>query len=254
MSPSIWTRCAGTSEVRPWSGAAWRVVEAQHLVGVRGLVDDAAEHDLLEALIDRVKPPRPAGAATARLHHLLWTPFRYPPLRYGSRFGTRTERGIWYGSETLPTAFAEVAYYRLVFLEGTTAALGPLMTDLTAFRAALRTDRAVDLTAPPFAAHAADISAPDRYDAAQQLGRDMRTAGVALFRYRSARCREGGANVGVFEPEAFGSRRPAGLQAWTCVATRDGVELSARDFFERRHHRFPREQFLVAGALPAPAV
>ena len=43
MSPSIWTRCAGASEVAPWQGSAWRVVEAQHLVSTRALVDDIAE-------------------------------------------------------------------------------------------------------------------------------------------------------------------------------------------------------------------
>src|SRR5690606_3863871 len=96
------------------------------------------------------KPPIPADG---RLHYLLATPFRYPPLRHGSRFGTRHERGIWYGSESRRTAFAEVAYYRLLFLEGTRAELGPVTTQLTAFTARASTERGVDLLAPPFDAH-----------------------------------------------------------------------------------------------------
>jgi hypothetical protein len=40
-----------------------------------------------------------------------------------TRFGSRSERGLWYGSERLPTAFAEVAYYRILVLEGTAAPL-----------------------------------------------------------------------------------------------------------------------------------
>ena len=88
MPSSIWTRCAGRSSLRPLSGRAWRVVESQHLFSTRKLVDSDAEQALLEELIEEVKPPTgvPAG-----LHYLLFTPFRYPPLRHGSRFGTRAE-------------------------------------------------------------------------------------------------------------------------------------------------------------------
>src|SRR3954463_15070833 len=110
MSSSIWTRCAGDSEIRPLDVSPWRVVEAQHQLSTRKLVDSAEEQMLLEDLIERSKPPATAGT---RLHYLLATPFRYPPLRHGSRFGSRFVRGIWYGSETRRTAFAEVAYYRL---------------------------------------------------------------------------------------------------------------------------------------------
>src|SRR5207245_1032206 len=100
-------------------------VEAQHQVSTRKLVDTLEEQALLEELIDRAKPP---DSTRGRLHYLLSTPFRYPPLRHGSRFATRQERSLWYGSETRRTAFAEVAYYRLVFLEGTRADLGAVST------------------------------------------------------------------------------------------------------------------------------
>src|SRR5690606_29208472 len=128
MSSSIWTQCAAGSELRPLRLEPWRVVEAQHRVSTRKLVDSAAEQAVLEELIEGSKPPIPADG---RLHHLLATPFGYPRLRHGSRFRTRHERGIWYGSESRRTAFAEVAYYRLLFLEGTRAELGPVTTQLT---------------------------------------------------------------------------------------------------------------------------
>ena len=129
MSSSIWTQCAGDSELRPLRLSPWRAVEAQHQVSTRKLVDTLEEQQLLEELIDASKPP---DATRGRLHYLLATPFRYPPLRHGSRFGTRQERGIWYGAETRRTLFAEVAYYRLIFLEGTRADLGAVVTQLTA--------------------------------------------------------------------------------------------------------------------------
>ena len=98
--------------------------------------------------------------APAGLHYLLFTPFRYPPLRHGSRFGTRAELGIWYGSRARATAFAEKAYYLLLFLEGTSAELTPLETDVSIFQAAYETRRGVDLTRGPFARYGALISSP----------------------------------------------------------------------------------------------
>ena len=43
MSSSIWTRCAGDSEIRPLRRSPWRVVEAQHQVSTRKLVDSLDE-------------------------------------------------------------------------------------------------------------------------------------------------------------------------------------------------------------------
>lgn len=251
MSSSIWTRCAGSSEVRPLRLLAHRAVEAQHQIATRTLVDSDAEQAVLEELIDGAKPP---ARAAPRLHYLLATPFRYPPLRHGSRFGTRHEPGVWYGAESLATVFAEVAYYRLLFLEGTRADLGAVTTELTAFAARIATPRGVDLTAPPFARYAGVISSPVHYRSSQALGRAMRAEGVAAFRYRSARDPAGGAAVGVFRPDAFAERRPRGLAAWRCAATRAAVELTSRGYFGRESFRFVREQFLVGGRLPAPAV
>jgi hypothetical protein len=251
MSSSIWTACAGGSELRRITADAWRVVEAQHQIATRKLVDSDAEQQLLEELIDGVKPPEPTSG---RLHYLLFTPFRYPPLRHGSRFGRRGERGIWYGADDVATAFAEVAYYRLLFLEGTAASLEPLVTPLTAFRVTVRTEHGVDLTRRPFSDHAVRISDPASYDASQPLGSAMRAAGVQAFRYTSARAAEGGTCVAAFDPAVFGRRQPRDLQTWHCTATRDGVEVVRRDYFQRATLSFQRAQFLVDGRLPAPAV
>ncbi len=249
MSSDIWTQCAGASEVTPLALDPWRVVEAQHQISTRKLVDSDAEQQMLEELIDGVKPV-PVGP---RLHYLLSTPFRYPPLRYGSRFGTVLEQGIWYGAESTATALSENAYYRLVFLEGTHADLGPVDTEHTAFRVRLSTERGIDLLALPWSQHTADISSPTQYDASQALGSAMREHGIEVFRYRSARDSDEGVNVGVFVPTAFGKSRPRGFETWHCLSTKEGVEFRRRDYFEREVLRFDRECFLVDGRLPAPA-
>ena len=251
MSSTIWTRCAGEAEIVPLRLEPWRAVEAQHQVATRRLVDSDAEQQLLETLIDEAKPPERTGGG---LHYLLFTPFRYPPLPHGSRFGTRMEPGIWYGGETRRTVFAEVAYYRLLFLEGTRADLGVVRTGLTAFRSQVRTDRGIDLTAPPFDLYRDALASPTSYSEAQALGSSMRGAGVEAFRYRSARDSDGGVAVGVLSPGAFGRRRPRDLENWHCTASRERVEVVSRGYFEHAAHVFPRSQFLVDGALPSPAV
>ena len=251
MSSSIWTECAGDSEVRPLQLSPLRVVEAQHQVSTRKLVDSFEEQALLEEMIDRVKPADQTGG---RMHYLLFTPFRYPPLRHGSRFGRRRERGIWYGSEDHRTAFAEVAYYRMLFMEGSHADLGTVETALTAFTVRLKTSRGVDLVVKPFVDRRNAIASPTSYVASQSLGTAMRSAAVEAFRYPSARDSAGGVNVGVLSPAAFGNSKPRRFETWHCAASREKVEVARGDYLKREVFAFPRAQFLVKGDLPAPAV
>lgn len=227
------------------------MVELQSRSSTRVLVDSLDDHALLEQLLEESKPKAPEGAD--RLHYLLWTPFRYPPLEHGSRFGTRSEGGLWYGSETLVTAFAEFAYYQLYFLEGPVEPLGPLTRRLSTFQAQLRTERGVDLTRAPFAAFRATLSSPSRYSDSQALGTAMRADGVQACRYHSARDRRGGTNLVAFTPRAFAKRKPGPLQTWNCFATRDSVELTRDDVQGPTVHGYARAEFLVDGALPKPA-
>jgi hypothetical protein len=249
MSSSIWTRCEGRSRLRRLRGEAWRVVEDQYLFSTRKLVDSDAEQRVLEDLLEASKP----AAAPRSLHYLLLTPFRYPPLAHGSRLRTRADAGVWYGSREARTAFAEAAYYRLLFLEGTSAAIDSLELDLSAFRAAFESARGVDLTRPPFAAHREAISSPVTYAESQPLGREMRETGVEVCLFDSAR-EPGGVNVALFTPRAFASRKPSAPVSWRCVATRRFVEVLKKDVFRRASHRFERSQFEVGGKLPAPGL
>jgi RES domain len=253
MSRSIWTRCGGRSNAGPLACEPWRVVESQRIAATRPLVDSDAEQAVLEALIDGAKPPLPAPDF-AGLHYLLYSPFRYPPLRHGSRFGRRHERSLWYGAEALSTALAETAYYRLVFFEGTAARLAPHTLPMSAFQARVRTAAGVDLAAPAFRRHLGRICSPTDYAASQALGSEMRADGIEVFRFPSARDPDRGMNVALFTPRAFAAKRPLRApETWLCTIT------AAHDV-EFRHERatgidavgFRREAFLVDGALPFP--
>jgi hypothetical protein len=60
MSSPIWTPDALLSETKPYSGRAWRLVEAQHIVSTIKLTGNLAEQEELEAILDESQPPAPA--------------------------------------------------------------------------------------------------------------------------------------------------------------------------------------------------
>jgi hypothetical protein len=245
---TLWGELGGAKAIRPYSSEVWRVVEGQHVNSTRKLVDSLAEHELLERLLDEKKPSMPAECTN--LHYLLSTPFRYPPLKYGSRFGTRRERSLWYGAEEVSTALAETAFYRLWFLRDTAAKLAPLESEFTAFNVRVETARAVDLTVEPFSRKRAEISNKTKFAVPQQLGADMRAANVEAFRYFSAR-QERGINVGVLSCKAFAGS-PIREQHWHCFASTDSVEFFST--MQRERHEFARTQYLVDGDLaPRPS-
>ncbi len=229
-------------------------MEAQHFASTRKLVGDASEQELLEDMLEDTKPRLPQ--APAGLHYLLATAFRYPPLRHGSRLGTRHDGGIWYGALELSTAFAEVGYYRLLFLEGTAADLGELEVELTAFSAHIASEHGVDATRGALAAYASQLSSKTTYDAAQTVGAAAREAGAEVILLRSARCPRGGTSAGILSPAAFASPRPHHLQTWLCYVSRAAVEFMRKNVLEPRArdpYRFAREVFEVDGQLPSPA-
>lgn len=247
-------------ELRRLRASPWRVVEAQHVHATRPLVDTAEEQEILETLLERSKPPVPEAARS--LHYLLKTPFRYPPLRHGSRFGRRTEPGIWYGAEALRTAFAEVAFYRLVFLEDSHAELAPLRLELTAFQARVATRRGLDLTRPPWSEWRHVLAAPTSHDASQDLGGRFRAAGGEALRAFSARdapraatAREArqGTTLAVLSPAAFVEPAPVRQQVWSCWVAKEGVELRRADLLTGHEvHELPRSAFEIDGRLARP--
>lgn len=250
MSSSTWKRSGRRAE--RLRASPWRAVAAGRDAALRPLVDTEDEEAALERLLDEALPAA-AARGRAPLHPLLSGPFRAPPLPHGSRFGGRSERGVWYGADAVPTALAEVAYYRLLFLEGTAAALPRLPLRLSVFQALVDASRGADLTRPPFAARRAEISSPEAWAASQALGAELREDGVLACRYFSARDPGGGTALAVFSPEAFARRSPVREQRWAGAVAAEGVELRREDLGAEERLAFPRRVFLVGGRLPAPA-
>ena len=221
---SLWNLCEGTKHIRSISVNPWRVVEAQHLLSSRDLVDTTQEHDILEQLLEESKPP-----ITKEKNYLIFTPFRYPPLNYGSRFGRTYEPSIWYGSLDIQTAFAEVAYYQLLFQKNTSAELNYIETSLTAFNTSINTSKGIDLTEYPFNQYTQKISEKTNYQYSQELGSSMREAAVEAFIFFSARAKNKSKNVAAFTAEVFSKKNNQYIhcqQVWKCIANKQAVEFT----------------------------
>ena len=229
-------------------GRLLRLVESQEQKATVPLVDNLLEHDVLEEILEASKPP--VGAGTERLDYLMRSPWRYPPLPWGSRFGSRFEPSLFYGALTLNALFAEAAYYRLVFLDGskTTEPLR-VISQHTLFQARYHTQHGMALTDAPFDAHEATLRHVSSYAPCQALGTALREAGVAAFTYWSARSRAREGNIALVAPEALRSNKHLHPEPVLCEARRERVQFRYRDTVID----FEAEQFEVNGALPLPA-
>jgi hypothetical protein len=245
----IWAACREAVVPSRHQGELLRMVESQEQIATRELVDDLAEQALLEELLERSKPPVPSAAV--HLDYLLASPFRYPPLPYGSRFGSRIEPSLFYGALDLAPALAETAYYRLVFWEGMSEPppAGCLSTEHTLFAARYASALGLSLHLPPCDRYSDRLTNPKSYRDTQQLGSEMRAAAIELFIYRSARDPEGGLNIALFNAAPLVEPRPLWKQTWLCD-TREGEVAFYHKSTGTRVYR--RELFLVDGVLPAP--
>jgi hypothetical protein len=247
---AIWAACSARAAPVPLTGDIFRLVESQEQVATNSLVRTLAEQALLEDLIEASKPNVPSSAHG--LHYLLSTPFRYPPLPWGSRFGRRFEPSLFYASRTRDTVLAESAYYRFVFWSGMQTPPGAsLDTRHTMFTVAIDASHGLQLHSPPFDAFAADLTHRRDYSATQALGSALREAGIEAIEYRSARDPQAGINVALFTPAALGSRQPAILDEWLCTTSADTVTYYSRTGGGILD--LARTSFLVDGILPLPA-
>lgn len=248
----IWQNCHGQQHIKPLRGRLVRLVESQAQVATLQLVDTLAEQALLEQLLETSKPPVPASADA--LHYLLKTPFRYPPLRWGSRFGRVHEPSLFYGALRLETAMAEAAYYRFLLWDGMRIAppSGRILSEHCTFEARYQVEFGIQLQHAPFAEYHPQLADVSDYRATQSLGAAMREAGVEAFEYRSARCPLGGNNVALYVPAALADKRPRNLLSWLCETTAEYVAFKNAQIPDTPK-LFQVEAFWLDGQLPRPA-
>lgn len=263
MSPPIWTPDALRSELRPLAARGWRMVEAQHRISTLRLVDNLAEQEILEEILEEAKPPLPEECR--HLDYLLATPFRYRPYPAGSRFRRAgLTPGVWYGCERPETAAAEMIFYRYLFqAESPETPFSDKTAEYTAICAELATPAALDLTTGLLARDEASWTHLHDYAACQDLADAARGIGTEMLRYRSVRDPGGGANLAVLTCAAFVHPAPVDRQSWhirigpvaaqaLCEHPRRGIEFP-RASFEADPRLLPLPAEVVSGRLrPRP--
>lgn len=221
MSFTTWTPPGVSSETFPWRGAAWRMVEAGHIASTMKIVDTGDEQDVLESLLESGKPAQPSAAQ--HLDYLLATPFRYDPLRGGSRFRSPTDPGVFYGAESVRAAAAELGFRRWKFLQDAVdlERLEPVAH--TAFKADIATT-VVDLRKPPLDTAADVWQHPSDYTATQAFARVVRDADVGGILYRSVRDPQPAWCMALLTPAGFAKPKPSPqMQTWFLAVSKQTV-------------------------------
>jgi hypothetical protein len=216
-------------------------VEGQHLVSTLKLVDTLREQALLENLLEASKPVVPFECR--HLHYLLATPFRYgAPYPSGSRFRRAGfTPGVYYGSEKVATAVAELSFHRLLFFVDSPATPSPVNAlELTAFSIRYATEMAIDLTEPPLSRDRQAWLDPTDYQATQRLAENARIVGIEVIRSESARLPQQ-INVALLTCRAFAVTRPTSRQIWRLDVGAGGARAICE--YPEMRLEFPREAF-----------
>lgn len=236
--------------IEPLAGTLSRLVESQEQVATLGYVDTLEEQSLLEEMLEAVKPPYPSDSEG--YHYLLKTPFRYPPLEWGSRFGRVHEPSIFYAGLSVSSTLAEAAYYRFVFWQSMDAPAikSSIRSEHTLFSVGYNTGYGLRLNAPAFHEFSSELTHPSNYQPCQLLGTRLRDL-VSMFEYQSARDPEQGACVGVFTPEVFTRKKPTESSQWLCET--NASEVLYKQVGSKGVINFRIEDFSIDGELPYPA-
>ncbi|PKG99720.1 RES family NAD+ phosphorylase [Paraglaciecola sp. MB-3u-78] len=231
-----------------YANSICRMVETQEYAATTSLVDDLEEQAILEQILDDFKPNY--ADDTQDLHYLISTPFRYPPLKYGSRFGAITEPSYFYASEAVQTCLAEAAFYRFYLIDGTESPFPKMIqSEHSLFFVRVLSNSTLDLTQISDAKIQNQLTDPGSYSFTQQVGLQARKDCADLLRYFSARSQEQGINVAIDNHTIIQSEKPEDKVEYICqLDPKTGILR----FSEPRAFpiMFTREQFLVDGELP----
>ena len=249
MSSITWTPDALGSNSVSLKGRCWRVVEAQSISSTTKITDTIEEQETLEKVIEETKPDVPEECR--HLGFLLYTPFRYRPFPFNSRFRRLgSPDGVFYAAEICETAIAEKAFYRLLFyLESPDTPWPSNPSEYTAFATEFAVANAVDLTREPLVAQRALWTHHTDYTACLALADTARAASLDAIRYQSVRDPEGRANIALLTCRAFIGRDLIDSRTWRLFFDSHGVRAYCE--FPRTWLEFERTAF-DADARMAP--
>jgi hypothetical protein len=230
-----------------YEGDVLRLVETQEQSATLSLVDDFEEQSLLEDLLENTKPPLINDVFDR--HYLISSPFRYPPLKHGSRFGDITMPSYFYASENIRTCLTESAFYRLGFVNAMKAPFErSIISEHMSFSVRVSTSQAIDFTKEKNLILQEQLMSPVNYQFTQKLGKFLtEKQHLKLIRYNSARVKDG-VNVAIAKPDIISSNKPFNCQQWLCITKNESVMFRMRQ--GGRSFNFFKQDYIVQGEFP----
>jgi hypothetical protein len=234
----------------PLGGVVLRLVEQQGAQATRRITGSLEEQAYLEEFLEASKPELPSEEECPQRHRLLLTPFRYSK-RHGSRFSSRFERGLFYGSRSRQGCLVEGAYYGLVFQSGPEHPFPEIIAlRKTLFHVEICAERGLQLHHQGDEAVQSKLRDPCDYRFSQAWGAQMREIGIQGFEYHSARSADPVIQFAAFTCGMFSST-PFDQVEVAMEVNEKGVGIRCLD--DNKVWYFSLGQFLVKGLLPAPA-
>lgn len=248
---TLWTEVGAGDAAQVMTGVLHRLVENQQQIATRSLVGgDLQKQEVLEQLLEKSKPSAVIG--TEHLDYLLATPWRYPPLRHGSRYGHVTESSLFYGAIGVQTTLAESAYYRWFFYFDMDTPINTMASQHTLFEAKYKFKKGIALHSDAFDSVHTELTHRSDYRFTQELGASMRADGIDGFEYPSARDPEGGNNVGLFVPKSLASSKAQNQRGCFCTTDKNNVIFRVTSDINAVY-TFSIEQFMEESYFPRPA-
>jgi hypothetical protein len=205
------------------------------------LTDTLEQQEALERIIDETKNQVPEECR--HLGFLLFTPFRYTPYPFNSRFRrSGSVQGVFYAAEATETAVAEAAFYRLLFYAESPHTPWPANpNEHTAFAADIATPLAVDLTRSPFVAQRNAWTHLTDYASCLHLAAVACTAKIEAIRYESVRDPLRRANIALLSCRAFAGSDVVDRQTWHFHLSSTGIRAACE--FPKQTISFDRNAF-----------
>jgi hypothetical protein len=190
------------------------------------LTDTLEQQEALERIIDETKNKVPDECR--HLGFLLFTPFRYTPYPFNSRFRrVGSIDGVFYAAEATETAVAEAVFYRLLFYAESPNTPWPSNpNEHTAFAADIATPLGIDLTRTPFVAQRNDWTHFTDYTSCLSFADVARTAKIEAIRYESVRDPHHRRNIALLTCRAFAGSDVVDRQTWHFHLSRTGIRAA----------------------------
>jgi hypothetical protein len=211
------------------------------MVSTMKLSDTREEQEIIERLIEETKPSIPEECR--HLDFLLFTPFRYSPSPFDSRFRRAgSTEGVFYAAEAAEPAVAEKAFYRLLFFVESPDTPWPANPgEYTAFSSRFAAANGIDLTRPPWVAEQRRWTELTDYASCLDLADACRATGVEAIRYESVRDPMARANLALLTCRVFTVSRPLARRTWRLYFSSSGVRAVCE--FPRQTISFDRSAF-----------